>query len=119
MAMHRITAALVLSACVRARANPALELAAASFRERGFCILRGYVAPDELSRWADEVAALDAPPISHHYERSAASGEVLLARSEGFADAHENLGALAREGALPAAVGAVAGDEMKLFKEKV
>ena len=53
MAMHRITAALVLSACVRARANPALELAAASFRERGFCILRGAIPAALLGRLND------------------------------------------------------------------
>ena len=114
--MHRITVP-VLSARVRARANPALELAAASFRERGFCILRRHVRRTS-SRWADEVArrrAADLAPL----RALRGVGDVLLARSEGFADAHERLGALAREGALPAAVGAVAGDAMTLFKEKL
>ncbi len=69
-------------------------------------------ATDELASWA-----ASGGPGLHHFEQTATGPA--LARSERFADVHDQLGPFVRSGIAPDVVAAVLGEPAVLFKEKV
>jgi hypothetical protein len=87
----------------------------------------GWVAVDaidaetaaSLPRWVDEVAALPdgADGVLQHYEGTDHGPQ--LCRSEHFVDVHPQLHELLCEGPLPEIAGALLGEPVVLYKEKV
>lgn len=69
-------------------------------------------AVEELTSWATT-----GGPGLHHFEQTAAGPA--LARSERFADVHDQLGSFVRSGVVPDVVAGVLEEPATLFKEKV
>ncbi len=72
----------------------------------------------KLSGWVEDLEAMPEGPEGpmHHFEQTA--GGAVIARTERFADVHEGLGSLLR-GDVAELVGAIVGEPVALFKEKV
>ena len=96
------------------------------FRRHGYVWLRGFLAAPEvrdLRRWTDEIAAWPETPgrWMRYYERAgAASGAPkMLARIENFVPYHADLAALVTSPRLMDLLGALCGEPVVLFKDKI
>ena len=97
----------------------------ATYRERGWVLARGFVAPDvaeALGRWTDELAARPEEPGKHmvYHEPSLTDpGKQVIQRIENFCPYHAGFDAFVRGGALREAVDQLVGGPSCLFKEKI
>lgn len=105
--------------------SPVSERDQAAWQRDGFLLCEDLVAGDiaeALQWWAAAIAQVSPPasdknPLLQHYEQTAAGP--VLARSENFATKHEGMGRLITTGAIPAAGGALLGEPVVLYKEKI
>ena len=97
----------------------------ATYRERGWLLARGFVAPDAaeaLARWTDELASRPEEPGKHmvyHEPSLTEPGKQVIQRIENFCPYHAGFDAFVRGGALHKAVDQLLGAPSCLFKEKI
>lgn len=94
----------------------------AAWRRQGWLAVADAFAPAEvtaLRRWVDEIAAPPAPGDQRqHYFEETERGPAIC-RTERFLADHEGLHRLLQFGTLPELAGALTGESMLLYKEKV
>ena len=97
----------------------------AVYREKGWLLARGFVAPLEveaLARWTDELAARPEEPGKHmvYCEPSLLdAGRRVIQRIENFCPYHAGFDAFVRDGRLREALDQILGVTACLFKEKI
>jgi 2-aminoethylphosphonate dioxygenase len=97
----------------------------ATYREQGWLLARGFVAPAEveaLAHWTDELAARPEEPGKHMVYREPSlsdPGTRVIQRIENFCPHHAGYNAFVRGGRLRAAVDQLLGAPACLFKEKI
>lgn len=97
----------------------------AAYREKGWLLARGFVAPLEveaLARWTDELAARPEEPGKHmvYCEPSLLdASRRVIQRIENFCPYHAGFDAFVRDGRLREALDQILGVTACLFKEKI
>jgi hypothetical protein len=97
----------------------------AAYREKGWLLARGFVAPLEveaLARWTDELAARPEEPGKYMVYREPSlldAGMRVIQRIENFCPYHAGFDAFVRDGRLREAVDQILGVTACLFKEKI
>src|SRR5262245_21132220 len=97
----------------------------AIYREKGWLLARGFVAPLEveaLARWTDELAARPEEPGKHMVYREPSLREPrmrVIQRIENFCPYHAGFDAFVRDGRLREVVEQLFGATACLFKEKI
>jgi 2-aminoethylphosphonate dioxygenase len=97
----------------------------AIYREKGWLLARGFVAPLEveaLARWTDELTARPEEAGKHMVYREASLREPrkrVIQRIENFCPYHAGFSAFVRDGRLREAVGQLLGAIACLFKDKI
>lgn len=95
------------------------------FRERGFIVRKGFLAPDAVRRigaWLDELALAEpgGGPEACYFEKSPVTGQNLLVRVEHFLGPHNpEITRLLLSAEARAAAAELLGEPAMLFKEKV
>lgn len=97
------------------------------FAEKGFIVLprEKWLGGEEKAAWLHtlvEEVAHQTPEAMHTYEQVKAadgSDQVVHSRTENFADYHEEGSLFLRHGPLPAVVHELAGEGVRLYKDKV
>jgi hypothetical protein len=97
----------------------------AAYRQQGWLLARGFIAPaevDALARWTEELAARPEEPGKHmvYREPSLIDGERrVIQRIENFCPHHAPFDGFVRHGRLREAVDQLLGAPACLFKEKI
>jgi 2-aminoethylphosphonate dioxygenase len=97
----------------------------AEYREKGWLLVRGFVAPadvEALSRWTDELAARPEEPGKHwvyHEPSLIDTRSQVIQRIENFCPHHTGFDAFVRGGPLRDVVEQLFGAPACLFKEKI
>jgi 2-aminoethylphosphonate dioxygenase len=97
----------------------------ATYREQGWLLARGFVAPPEveaLARWIDELVARPEEPGKHMVYREPSlhdAGRRIIQRIENFCPYHAGFDGFVRHGRLREAIDHLLGAPACLFKEKI